>query len=81
MPCNFGCVPSQLAGRRFGRLVVLSRAENSKTQKTRWLCLCDCGKEKVIGASELKRGGRAATQSCGCLALKKVRGEYYAQSN
>ena len=32
-----------LTGQRFGKLVVLSRAENDKTKHTRWLCQCDCG--------------------------------------
>lgn len=51
-----------LIGQRFGRLVVISRAD--KTGHVHWLCRCDCGGEKVIRTSSLTRG---RTQSCGCL--------------
>lgn len=53
-----------LIGCRFGRLVVIERAENSKNGHIRWKCLCDCGKEKIIYSTSLVRG---ATRSCGCL--------------
>lgn len=52
-----------LVGRTFGRLVVISRAENDKHGCTRWNCRCACGTEKVIGRNELIRG---AVVSCGC---------------
>lgn len=54
----------QLAGRRFGRLVV---AENWEKRGGRvwWLCRCDCGSpEKWIKSVKLTTG---KTQSCGCL--------------
>ena len=53
-----------LTGRRFGRLVVVSRAPNGKNWKARWNCMCDCGNSSVVCASHLKNGH---TQSCGCL--------------
>ena len=56
-----------LTGRRFGRLTVLSRAENSGSGKARWLCRCDCGKRTVVLGSHLNDGH---TQSCGCLGLE-----------
>lgn len=52
-----------LTGMRFGRLVVLERAENINN-KTMWLCQCDCGNKKTIEAHSLKIG---ETRSCGCL--------------
>ena len=61
-----------LTGLRFGRLTVLERAEDVRypdpTRKkgsvhVRWLCRCDCGKEKVIAASHLRSG---KVVSCGC---------------
>lgn len=55
-----------LTGRRFGRLVVLKRAEDIKG-KTAWECLCDCGNIKCVKASNLKRG---KTRSCGCYATE-----------
>jgi len=53
-----------LIGRRFGRLTVVSRAENAPCGKARWNCLCDCGKENKEYDGNLKRGG---VKSCGCL--------------
>ncbi len=58
-PSNF----VDLTGKRFGRLTVISRAEN-KGGKTNWHCRCDCGNEKDVLAINLSRG---FTQSCGCL--------------
>ena len=58
-----------LTGERFGRLVVIERAENRRG-KTRWLCKCDCGKIKVIEGDTLKRG---TTKSCGCLLSESTR--------
>lgn len=55
---------SKLIGRKFGRLTVISRAENSKAEQSRWLCRCEYSNEKIVFASALKRG---ATKSCGCL--------------
>lgn len=53
-----------LSGRRFGRLVVIGRAENTPEGKARWLCRCDCGKENATEGQGLRSG---RTKSCGCL--------------
>lgn len=55
---------NDLRGKRFDRLVVIERAENAKCGRTRWRCICDCGKEKTIIADSLISG---KTRSCGCL--------------
>lgn len=52
-----------LTGQRFGKLTVLSPAENVG-DRTAWLCRCDCGREAVVKTNRL-RGGR--TVSCGCV--------------
>lgn len=52
-----------LTGRRFGRLVVVERAENSADGRARWLCRCDCGQSKTVLGEHLKKG---RTKSCGC---------------
>lgn len=60
-----GTVPHNfidLTGKRFGRLVVTSRAENKGTM-SRWNCVCDCGNETVVYGNNLRRG---YTTSCGC---------------
>ena len=54
-----------LTGQRFGRLTVISRAEN-RNKKVYWRCRCDCGAEKIIRGCNLKYGD---TNSCGCLKL------------
>ena len=56
-----------LSGRRFGRLIVLERAE-SKNGSTYWKCICDCGTEKEICASHLSSG---KIVSCGCLSVER----------
>ena len=52
-----------LTGQRFGRLVVLERAEN-KNKRTFWKCECDCGNVCAIRADKLKSNH---TTSCGCV--------------
>lgn len=44
--------PLDLTGRRFGKLLVVARAEG-KTRGGYWLCRCDCGREEVIPAWRL----------------------------
>jgi hypothetical protein len=56
-----------LTGQRFGRLVVVERAEN-KGNRVMWLCNCDCGKSKIIQGKSLTT---KKTQSCGCLYKEK----------
>lgn len=57
-----------LVGDRFGRLMVVSRADN-KGRATMWLCRCDCGVDAVVSASHLRSGH---SQSCGCLVREKI---------
>lgn len=54
-----------LTGMRFGRLTVISRAENDKNGSPRWNCLCDCGNSIISYGSSLRYGD---AKSCGCLA-------------
>jgi hypothetical protein len=61
---------NDLAGKRFGRLEVISNVKKPNDPKTYWLCKCDCGKEKVIGAQNLKLGKAV---SCGCYGLECLR--------
>lgn len=55
-----------LTGKRFGRLVVLKKAERARY----WLCLCDCGKKKEIRNDHLRN---KKIRSCGCLAKEITR--------
>lgn len=58
----------QLAGQRFGKLLVLNETKSVDSQME-WLCRCDCGKEKWLVAAVLKSGG---TRSCGCWKSTKA---------
>lgn len=58
-----GCFRSpSLKGRRFGRLLALSR-QIQPDGVVRWRCVCDCGAHKDVTFANLTRGG---TVSCGC---------------
>lgn len=60
-------------GNKYGILSVLEYAGiDSRSGNSTWLCLCDCGKKKVIRGSSLRRGD---TSSCGCReAVSKTHG-------
>lgn len=59
-----------LTGNIYGRLTVLQRTGSDKNGHVRWLCRCECGKEKIIFGSNLVRG---LTLSCGCLHKERAR--------
>lgn len=63
-----------LTGQRFGKLVVVKRADDlvqeNGRRRVRFLCKCDCGGTIVTTSSSLVSG---ETMSCGCLYSK---GEY-----
>ncbi len=52
-----------LTGQKFGRLVVVERAENIG-RTTRWRCVCECGNYVIVRQPDLHSG---RTQSCGCI--------------
>lgn len=53
-----------LIGQRFGRLVVIERADSNSKGRARWLCQCDCGEQVIVLGYSLRCGG---TKSCRCL--------------
>lgn len=55
-----------ITGQKFGRLIVV-RWVGSRGHRALWLCLCECGGEKVISGKNLCAKGRDKTLSCGCL--------------
>lgn len=64
-----GCIAKEtvykctdLTGKRFGRLLVIKRAEN-EGKGVMWLCKCDCGNEIIASGRDMKRGHK---KSCGC---------------
>jgi uncharacterized protein YerC len=54
-----------MAGRRIGRLRVISRApETDERGQAKWNCRCECGVETIVRGLKLRQGH---TKSCGCL--------------
>ena len=57
-----------ITGKRFGKLVVISMADDyispSGFRLSRCNCQCDCGKTTIVNMSELTTG---KTKSCGCI--------------
>lgn len=51
------------SGNRYGKLTVISRAEENEARAAAWICHCDCGVDVVVLGGNL-RGGRV--KSCGC---------------
>lgn len=49
------------AGKRYGHLLVIER-QVGQSQKSRWVCRCDCGRETVAFGCDLRRGEH---RSCG----------------
>jgi len=58
-----------LTGQRFGRLIVISRGENTKTGQTTWVCKCDCGKNITPQAANIKNN---RVRSCGCIRKEQL---------
>src|SRR6266404_463484 len=60
-------VLKDITGQRFGRLLVVRRAENNKHKAAMWVCLCTCGIEKVVLGDNLRLD---IIRSCGCLSAE-----------
>lgn len=69
-----------LLGKRFGRLIAVESVGPNKHKQIVWRCMCDCGNETFVTATQLKQG---VVRSCGCLrrdttrANKTVHGHRY----
>lgn len=66
-----------IIGQRFGKLVVVAEApqpENRRTSGPYYLCMCDCGGEKVVAKKLLLQG---STRSCGCIHDTQFRDVQY----
>ena len=72
-----GClltVREDLIGKRFGRLIVLKRAQDKfygkkKQTATCWVCQCDCGNKTIATTNSLRM---RHTKSCKCLFSEKI---------
>lgn len=59
-----------LTGRLFGKLLVVSFSY-MKGESSYWFCRCDCGTEKIIRGSNMKRK-YYPTVSCGCYHNEQI---------
>lgn len=62
---------NDLTGKRFGRLLVVKKLENSskKHQNGMYECVCDCGNRTIAYQSNLLQG---KTTSCGCFQKEET---------
>lgn len=54
---------------KYGRLTVISHAGKDHRGKHLWLCLCECGNEKIVVSDNLSSG---KSNSCGCLKAEML---------
>lgn len=57
-----------IVGKKFGKLTVVVRYENSKNGQTRFFCKCDCGGSTIARGYSLRKG---TSLSCGCFQKEK----------
>jgi len=68
-----------LTGQTFGRLTVISQTDKrSKSRRTIWNCICECGNIKQVLGTNLKSG---KTKSCGChrTQIKDLTGQTFGR--
>ena len=68
---------NDITDKRFGKLKVISRAENNEYGAAMWLCECDCGEVITTPGKGLRSGH---TRSCGCGKGRKHKGIKYKVS-
>lgn len=56
-------------GQVYGKLTVLRSADKHVSGRSRFLCKCKCGVEKIVSSNSLKSGN---TSSCGCMRREKL---------
>lgn len=55
---------SDITGKKYGKLIVVSECGRDKWGRVLWLCKCECGKETITTKNKLEIGKK---KSCGCL--------------
>lgn len=63
----------EMVGKKFGKWLVLGRAtllQSKNKTRSEWICVCECGTEKVCDGYYLRKG---KTKSCGCGAIEESR--------
>lgn len=57
-------VAKNLTNLKFGKLVAIEKHSKDNHNRWNWLCICDCGKNKIVSSRHLINN---KTLSCGCL--------------
>lgn len=65
-----------ITGQRFGKLIVIKRADSDQCGNAKWLCRCDCGNEVTARGLDLRKGDR---KSCGCARRRSSVEERYCE--
>jgi len=52
-----------LTGKKFSRWTVVKKTGCSRANGANWLCVCDCGTQKIVNSRALRYG---QSRSCGC---------------
>ena len=52
-----------MAGKKYGRVTVLSYVGVSEDRRALWKCACECGKTFITRGKDLRQG---KVTSCGC---------------
>ena len=65
---RMGKTAVDLAGQRFGQLVVVRPTSERRNGSVVWECTCDCGKTTFANTNNLRSGN---TTSCGCSRIGK----------
>lgn len=60
------------AGTKFGRLVVMSKADSPDGKSVYWNCKCECGNTCILSGTSLRTGN---TKSCGCVKKQWIGNE------
>lgn len=69
-PVNLPSRARDLTGCRFGKWLALFYLGADKRRQSLWLCVCDCGQEKIVRMWYLVQG---RSQSCGCSTAQFLR--------
>jgi hypothetical protein len=66
-----------ITGVRFGRLTA-QRLSGMVHGRARWICLCDCGIERIVGVASLRFGNTTSCGSCSKLGNQRAKKHGYS---
>ena len=65
-----------LINQKFGKLLVIKESPERVSNRTTWLCQCDCGQQTLATTKALRNGTK---QSCGCIKRKDIIGQKFGK--